>query len=105
MTSRAADLARVPPHLASEERRTPLTPAERQARRRERVRDGLAVVPVAVDLAMLEDALTADGYLTGEDADDREKLKAAFEIAVKDWIEQRLVDTWTNAVTRDAAAF
>jgi hypothetical protein len=85
--------------------RRALSAAERQARRRARVRDGLAIVPVAVDLAMLEDALTVAGYLAGADTADLEKLKAAFEVAVKDWIEQRLVDTWVEAVTRDDAAF
>jgi hypothetical protein len=68
----------------------------RQQRYRERVRDGRRVVPVAVDLAMLEDALTVAGYLNG--ADDRAALEVALEMAVKDWIDQRLADAWADDV-------
>ena len=53
-----------------------LTTAERQRRYRTRQKDGVQIVPVAVDQGVIE-GLVASGNLDSEDAGDRAKIEAA----------------------------
>jgi hypothetical protein len=63
-----------------------LTPAERMRRHRERVRDGIRVVPVEIDAAIIELALIQRRFLRREDSDDPEKVAAALRAAVRQLI-------------------
>jgi hypothetical protein len=62
------------------------TPAERQRRYRERLRDGRRVVPLEVDQAIIEDALVRRRLLRREDADNPKKVAAALRAAVRQLI-------------------
>ena len=53
-----------------------LTTVERQRRYRTRQKDGVQIVPVAVDQGVIE-GLVASGNLDSEDAGDRAKIEAA----------------------------
>jgi hypothetical protein len=68
---------------------TPQTPAERQRRYRERLRDGRRVVPVEIDASIIEDALVRRRFLRREDADHPEKVAAALREAVRQLIARR----------------
>jgi hypothetical protein len=64
-----------------------VTAAERQCEYRRRRRDGLIVLPIAVDVARLETMLMALHKIDRERADDRNVLAAAVETLIADMIE------------------
>ena len=63
-----------------------LTAAEKMRRLRARQRDGEYVLPMKVNRALAEDVLIPRGYLSEEDADDREKVADALLAAVSQLI-------------------
>lgn len=54
-----------------------MTDAERQRRRRRRLAEGRAVLPVEVDAAALAEKLIAARWLSGWDREDRAAIAAA----------------------------
>jgi hypothetical protein len=81
-----------------------LTPAERQQRRRARVRDGKRCIRVEVDEALLEDALLAGGFLT--DIGDSRAVASALGRAIHAWSEEQLARYLLDGdVTRDDTGF
>jgi hypothetical protein len=59
-----------------------LSTAELQRRYRERVRNGLRVVPVVINAAIVEDALIRRRFLKREDADNPAAIADALQEAV-----------------------
>lgn len=77
-------------HVTRDLTRRPLTAAERQARRRERVRDGKRRIVLELDEAMVEDVLLRAGILARVDADDPHEVDAAFCEAVEAWASEQI---------------
>jgi hypothetical protein len=63
-----------------------LTPSEKVKRYRARQREGLVVLPVAVDLNMIVGLLLDDGFLRlQDDLCDRNVVRAGLERAIATW--------------------
>lgn len=59
-----------------------MSPAEKQKRYRQRVRDGRIVVRVELDAVDAAEALVRAGYLSAEDYDNAEQIGRALERAM-----------------------
>jgi hypothetical protein len=77
-----------------------LTPAERQRRRRERVREGRLRIVVEIDGALIEDALQRAGILSPADADDPQKVDAALCEAVRAWAKTTIAAALAESMSR-----
>jgi hypothetical protein len=62
----------------------PTKGSRRTKRYRQRQRDGLAVLPITVDLTALVDLLIAGNFLTSY-TENRAKIREALEVAIAVW--------------------
>jgi hypothetical protein len=63
-----------------------LTAAEKMRRHRARRRDGVVVLPIAVDVDMLAEFLIDRGFIMPWDADDRAAIAKALATALDVWV-------------------
>jgi hypothetical protein len=78
-------------------RKPPMTAAERQAKRRERTKQGKILLKIKVDRKRLAEALPRTRRLTRTEARNQTKLAAAVERVIEDFITR-----WVGPpVTRD----